>query len=117
MREYGHTSTNDDLAQCDVLEASWQAQHRACQGSEGLLCSLSPSSISDPFAREDLSKRGWSHAWSCLLGSVLLHLYFHPSGSRAMRREEVIAKEGFSFSAIQYRRGSRDCTSVLRSSS
>lgn len=31
---------NDDLAQCDVLGASWQAQHGACQGPEGLLCSL-----------------------------------------------------------------------------
>lgn len=81
MREYGHISMNDDLVQCDVVGASWQAQHGACQSSEGLLCSLSCSSVSDPFAREDLSERGWSHAWSCLISFALLHFYFHPSGS------------------------------------
>ena len=70
---------NDDLAQCDVLGASWQAWYEACQGPKDLFCSLS---ISDPLAREDLSKRGWAHAWRCLISLVLLCFHFHPSGSR-----------------------------------
>lgn len=94
-----HVWMNDDLAQCDVLGASWQARHEACQGPEGLFCSLG---ISNPLAREDLSKRGCSHAWSCLNSSVLLYFHFHPSASRTRYWEEVTAKKTFSFSCIQY---------------
>lgn len=91
-----HVWMNDDLAQCDVLGASW---YEACQGPKDLFCSLS---ISDPLAREDLSKRGWAHAWRCLISLVLLCFHFHPSGSRTMSWEEVTAKKTFSVSCMQY---------------
>ena len=94
-----HVWMNDDLAQCDVLGASWQVWYEACQGPEDLFCSLS---ISDPLAREDLSKRVWSQAWRCLISFVLPCFHFHPSGSRTTYWEEVTAKKTFSFSCMQH---------------
>ena len=63
---------------------------------------FSPSSTSDPLAREDLSEKGWSHAWSCLISFVFLYFHFYPSGFRTMYREEVIVKKTFGFSFIHY---------------
>lgn len=86
MIEYGPTHVNADLALCSGLRASWQC---GVEHVRALRVSFVLSfGISDPLAREDLSKRGWSHAWSCLISFVLPYFYFHPSGSRTMHREE-----------------------------
>lgn len=77
----------------------------ACQGSEGLLCSLlQVSQIHLPgkiWAREvGLMPGALSPAF---FFSFLPYFCFHPSGSRTMHREEVIGKKAFSFSFTQYR--------------
>lgn len=84
-------------------------------GPKGSLL-FSPSSILDPLARDDLSRKGWSHAWSCLISFVLLYSHFHTSGFRPMCREEEIAKKAFSFSLIQYTSAVGIYPSELRSS-
>lgn len=105
---------NDDLAQCDVLGASWQAQHGACQGPEGLLCSLLQVS------QMHLPGKIWARKVGLMPGAVSSALYCYISifihlGSGLCTGKNN-CEENLRLLFYTIYRGSRDLSLTLRSS-